>query len=110
VKQFRIEPKHLTLLQCMYVSWWGAEFGAPCIDPKRPYGNGDVIKDMIEILDVDAEEDEDGLFPRGIELEMAALHDDIKTVLQICLVSQKFEAGLFEMTREYNVRSWVKIA
>ncbi len=34
----------------MWVGWSPCEFGAPEIDPKRPYGNSYVVGDIHEIL------------------------------------------------------------
>lgn len=108
MEQFKIDDRHLTLFKRMNVDWWGVEFGAPAIDPKRPYGNGDVIKDMRDILHLSVEEDEDGLFPPEFDRAMADLHAEMKTALQVCLSTQSFETGLYEQAREYDSRSWVK--
>lgn len=40
------------LLKRAYVGWEDSETGAPCINPKRPYGNSDVAEDVREILDI----------------------------------------------------------
>jgi hypothetical protein len=48
--EFTLTENHLKLLQKMWVGWSTCEFGAPEIDPKRPYGNSDVIGDIHEIL------------------------------------------------------------
>ena len=34
----------------MFVDWNDCEYGAPTIDPKRPYGNSDVEHEIIAIL------------------------------------------------------------
>lgn len=47
---FTVKEEHLKLMQRMNVDWHDCEFGAPAIDCKRPYGNGAVFQDMIEIL------------------------------------------------------------
>jgi hypothetical protein len=54
-----IEPTadHLTLLKRSEWSWDDCEFGAPAMDPKRPYGNSDVENDLAEILPHLSEED-----------------------------------------------------
>lgn len=41
---------HLTLLKESCWSWDDCEFGAPSMDPKRPYGNSDVEDDLAEHL------------------------------------------------------------
>jgi Resolvase, N terminal domain len=49
-RHFAITDEHLRLLRRACVMWFDAEFGAPAIDPKRPYGNSIVYADMAEIL------------------------------------------------------------
>jgi len=49
---FEITREHLKLLKNMYVGWDDCEFGAPNIDPKRPYGNSDVINDIANALSI----------------------------------------------------------
>lgn len=39
IKTFEVKPYHLKLLQRCWTSWDHCEFGAPEIDPKRPFGN-----------------------------------------------------------------------
>jgi hypothetical protein len=50
VTEFTVTEDHLKLLRRAYIGWDDCEFGAPGIDPKRPYGNSDVIGDIAEIL------------------------------------------------------------
>ena len=45
-----LTEEHIKLLRNMYVGWGYCEFGAPEIDPKRPYGNSHVIGDIHTIL------------------------------------------------------------
>lgn len=73
---FTVRDEHGLLLHGMYVRWDDTEFGAPCIDPKRPYGNSNVLDDMREILG-EGWSDED----------LGALHRETQTVLQILLTT-----------------------
>ncbi len=52
--RFILTDEHVKLLRQANVSWDGCEFGAPGIDPKRPYGNGDVHSDIVEILGIES--------------------------------------------------------
>lgn len=127
-KVFEIKPEHLRLLQHAYTGWDDCEFGAPEIDPKRPYGNSDVYQDMIEILGL--KEVKKGIYELklfkkkyllkgenkyNIDLDneeellsiLNKLHKELETVLQICLVTQKFETGRFEVEEYRN--NWKKI-
>ena len=110
MKQFRIDERHLALFKRMNVRWDDMEFGAPAIDPKRPYGNGDVVSDMLELLGRSSEKIDGEYIPVAICIEMGKLHKEMELALQICLVSQTFEVGLYEQTREYSYRSWAKIS
>ena len=127
---FTIKSEHLKLLKHFCVGWDDCEFGAPEIDPKRPYGNSDVYQDMIEILGLKKikegiykfqlnktewllkGEDEYNLYLDGPDEEkllkkLDILHKESETALQICLATQKFEIGKFEAD-EYDV-NWTKI-
>jgi len=48
---FDVTEGHLALLRRSYTGWQYCEFGATEINPKRPYGNSDVICDIAEIVD-----------------------------------------------------------
>lgn len=50
-KEFTVTKEHLILLKNSLIRWADCEFGAPAIDCKRPYGNSDVIQDIIKLLD-----------------------------------------------------------
>jgi hypothetical protein len=108
---FTITEEHLKLLKHMYVRWDDCEFGAPAIDSKRPYGNGDVIGDMHEILTGQFldEEDEDYYDYIGeLENKYTKLHEQMETVLQICLATLSFETGFY--IREGYGLNWRKVA
>lgn len=87
---FTMTDQHLALLRQMNVGWNDVEFGAPEIDPKRPYGNSDVLEDMAEILGLDAEADEEVL---------RRLHNETETALQIVLAVGEFVAGRYHAPR-----------
>lgn len=111
IERFKITRNHLKLLKKMYVEWYDAEYGAPCIDPKRPYGNSNVEKDIAEILKwklLKNTEGEEYLSKEQYKLAYK-LHRDTKTVLQICLTLQKFKIGIYEKKNIYDDRSWKKI-
>jgi len=118
-KKFEIKKEHLVLLQRFCVGWQDCEFGAPEIDPKRPYGNSDVCQDMIEILGLKEikegvyeftlrdetwllkGEDKHNLYLEGKDEarlldELEKLHKETEQVLQICLSAQQFKLGIYE--------------
>lgn len=96
-QEFVLREQHLKLLSRMNVSWDDAEFGAPCIDPKRPYGNSSVIKDMAEILGLEGETCPHcgELLEEQDEERLTNLHKEMETALQIVLSTQSFKPGTY---------------
>jgi len=126
IEKFEIKSEHLKLIQRMNVGWCDAEYGAPEIDPKRPYGNSNVEQDIIEILGF--EELKGGIFKfvllgkeyllkgtnkYNLDLEdedelvasLRKLHEETKTALQICLTLRAFETGMFARHEYHN--DWI---
>lgn len=91
MKTFKVSDVHLKLLNNANVGWVDCEFGAPAIDCKRPFGNGDVHGDMAKILGF-PEEDDNG-FPEPMIDYFNKLYKDLETVLQIVLTTGSFESG-----------------
>jgi hypothetical protein len=94
-RRFTVTDEHLRLLRRAYVTWTNAEFGAPEIDCKRPYGNSDVYSDIAEILGIPEDEwsDEDmGVLPEA-EWRFLRLHVETGLVLQIALATGEFRPG-----------------
>lgn len=102
--EFTITEEHLKLSRRMYVSWFDCEFGAPCIDPKRPYGNSYVEGDMLEILGIkdprDPNEYED--LPEDLEQRLNDIHKEMQLVLQIWLSAGVIQAGTFIRDSQYS--------
>jgi hypothetical protein len=98
VTEFEMTEAHLKLLRRMNVSWQDVEFGAPEIDPKRPYGNSNVIGDMAEILGVEPldTDDEELHWPPGTSNRMVALHRQMETALQVVLATGEFRTGRYQ--------------
>ena len=66
VSEFTVTEDHLELLRHVHLYWdYGEGYGAPAIDPKRPYGNSDVERDIAEILEAPDSDWEllDGKYP-----------------------------------------------
>lgn len=97
-KHFILTSDHLKLIRNMYVGWQDCEFGAPEIDPKRPYGNSYVVGDIHCILEGGHEDDD--LTDEQIE-EYEKLHRETQTALQIILTTGKFETGSY-MCKPYS--------
>ena len=109
VKRFEIKEEHLQLLQRACISWEDCEFGAPCIDCKRPYGNSDVYNDISDILKIEPEikgkyENE---FSNDQYDYMMKLHKELETVLEIVLRTKSFDVGFYEAKRYSS--NWNKV-
>lgn len=107
--QFELTEDHLKLIRRMNVSYNDfCEFGAPEIDPKRPYGNSSVYFDIGEILGIDPEEGdpEDAEYSSDQMEDMLAIHKETATALQVILASGSFEPGVYE-SEQYR-RNWRK--
>lgn len=101
--KFKITDSHIKLARKMYVGWSDVEFGAPEIDPKRPYGNSDVTNDIAEILGLPIEEE----MPEALVDYLHSLHKSMETALQIFLCTGKFETGEYE-NDDYGL-NWKKV-
>lgn len=97
VKEFTVTDEHLRLLRHAHVFWDEAEFGAPSINPKRPYGNSNVYRDIAEILDVPEGEweDEERDWSLDTEWRFLRLHVETAIALQIALATGGFHAGRY---------------
>ena len=97
IKRFTVTDEHLRLLRRAHVTWADWEFGAPGIDPKRPYGNSDVLADIAEILGVPVSEwddDEEELAP-DVEWRFLRFHVETGIALQIGLATGEFRTGRY---------------
>ena len=111
--EFTLTELHLFLLSRMSVEYRDdVEFGAPAIDPKRPYLSSDPYKDINEILGLGFVEDKDGYFSKEARREMDELHRETETALQIVLHTAKFEPGVYQglelVPGKYD-RYWKKV-
>lgn len=107
MKTFTIKEEHLKLIRHMNVDFDYCEFGAPEIDPKRPYGNSgeQVYRDIAEILDIELDNEED-IYDDQRD-QMYKLHEETATALEIILRVGAFEAGDYEADN-YR-RNWRKV-
>lgn len=111
VKRFALSKSHIKLLRRVYIDWFDCEYGAPCIDPKRPYGNSDVEQDVCEIMEwkkTDVDEDGEPCYTGKQRAAARKLHKELDTALQIVLFAQSFEPGKYESIDICNQR-WSRI-
>lgn len=105
---FTLTHQHIALLRRANVGWNESEFGAPAIDPKRPYGNGDALSNLAEILGeppVTCPHCEEPL-PLGENREQSLhkIHRETEMALQVVLVTGRFEPGVY-VADDYR-RNW----
>lgn len=97
MRRFTLTEAHIKLLRRMQVGWQHVEGGAPAIDPKRPYGNGDMIRDICEILQMEpktaAGDDEHPAWHGWDRRAARNLHNETDRALQIVLATGTFEPG-----------------
>ena len=96
-RRFTVTDEHLRLLRRAHVTWMDAEFGAPEIDCKRPYGSSGVYSDIAEILGIPEDDWSDGEFNPLPEVEwrFLRLHVETAVVLQIALATGEFRPGRY---------------
>jgi hypothetical protein len=98
---FLLKPEHIKLLEKAYIGWDKTEFGAPAIDPKRPYGNSSVIEDIAEILDWQVDPST-GLTKEQDDYAYQ-LHKETQTALQIIVQHFKVPWGTY-VSDDYGFR------
>lgn len=99
VEEFELKKEHLELLKNSIVRWFDCEFGAPCIDCKRPYGNSDVFDDIAEIINLDKKENYDYKeddWKEEAQDFMEDLHRQTQIALEIILHCQTFKLGKYK--------------
>ena len=90
-EEFTITPEHIKLLRAAVVRWEDCEFGAPAIDCKRPYGNSNVIEDIVEILGYDQ--------ASYVEDYLRKIHQETLMALQIFLYTGEMKTGKYVSER-----------
>lgn len=105
-QNFTVTEAHIKLLQKATVSWLNFEFGAPGIDPKRPYGNSDVYPDIAKVLNIPADENDEYTDKQQIYMEQ--IHSETKTALEIFLRTGTMVAGTYTKKGYYD--PWVKVS
>lgn len=111
-KIFYVTEDHLKLLPHLWFDYddW-TEFGAPEVDPKRPYGNSDVYNDIAEHLGIKPDGEEDSYGDKEfteVQLRyMLQLHKDMTTVLNIMVRNGGVERSAY--TASAYGQDWKKL-
>lgn len=99
---FKLTEAHIKLLSNANIGWADIEWGAPCIDGKRPFGNGDVHGDIARILGFPESDDEDEPYPESLIDYFNTVYKQLETALQVVLSVQTFEPGVYEAENYSN--------
>ena len=102
-KEFTVTNDHIKLIEKFNVgNWDNSEFGAPTIDPKRPYGNSDVVGDVCDILGWENSEE------IYLYTKVHDLHRELETVMQILISNARhgLKQGLYVRHNNYTP-NWV---
>lgn len=104
-KKFFLAEEHIKLLRAMNVCWQHCEYGAPEIDPKRPYGNSGVECDIHEILTGEREYE----LTDAQRERYSQLHRETKLALEIMLQLGELRSGTYEDVRKhpYGNHKWI---
>ena len=112
LREFTVTEDHLKLLRHTHLYWdYGEGYGAPAINPKRPYRDSYIERSIAEILDApdsDWEWDEEGdyldLTPEARE-HFTRLHVETMIVLHIVVAAGELRPGRY--IRD-DVIGWVR--
>ncbi len=105
--RFRVTKNHIKLLQRKWVYWQDEKYseylGNIYFDPKRPYGNSDIIGDIAEICGWKLDREKD--YTTKLVNKAKKLHKETAIALEICLCTLSFKPGLYEC--EKYEKDWV---
>lgn len=94
-KTFEINDEHIKLLRASCFTWNNCEFGALMVDPKRPYGNSNVIIDLRSILGDDLTDE-----------YLLKLHEETLIALEIFISTGTMQIGTYKLGSDWE---WEKI-
>ena len=103
---FDLTEEHVKLIRQFNIRWDDSAYeGAPAVDAKRPFGNGDWESDICEIIGIEPIEHDDmedeTIYPKGTHEHVTALFRELEQALQVVCASGSFKVGRYE-TREYS--------
>lgn len=106
MQTFILRDEHVRLLRAASIGWNEGEWGAPTIDPKRPFGSGDLPEQMARILGVSIPEDKEGLEYTRFQRTMLNLYQELKPALQVVLAAGSFVPGTYVRGLVDGRHSW----
>ena len=108
--EFKLTEQHIKLIKRYCIKWSNCEYGAPEIDPKRPYGNSYVEGDIAKILGIEGEEIYDGekCLSEQQEKELYKIHLETKVALEIILQTGEFKIGKY-FRKDWIINDWERL-
>lgn len=113
---FEVTEAHIKLVSRLNIGWCDYAYdGAPGVDPKRPFGNSDVERDIFEITQPEkyaamTEEDWDHWYDDETHEDLAVLFYEMGFVVQImaAMTGQGvlMTPGHYHLTEQYSYNSW----
>lgn len=100
---FEVKPVHLRLIRRLWIEWQDSGYmGAPWVYEKKPYGNSDVVGDVLKELYGKSEKE-----ATNEEIQEAVyIHKEVGTALQVVTSSGCFFPGTYQKEDEYS-NTWV---
>jgi hypothetical protein len=111
IKIFELKQEHIDLLSETYLDWDNCEYGAPCINCKRPYGNSDVENDIAEIIKLPKKgnwDKEEEMWNDEAREKLYDLHKETEIALQIILHCKTFKLGKYKKKDDYG-QEWEEL-
>lgn len=116
--EFVMTDDHVKMLSRLRVDWRDeAYLGAPAVDAKRPYGSGDVLRDIAKIVGIEPTNGEamreNGDMPHFAKVDrdrMLQLHREMEYAVQIVLATGSKAPGTYRISVPYNSTSWVRVS
>ncbi len=107
MSEFILKEEHLKLLERACIYWEDAEFGAPAIDCKRPFGNSGAIYDIMEILGCEVKRCPhcDEVIEGPDEDKLMEIYRELDTAIEIIFQTRSTTPGKYR----YEDRKWYKV-
>jgi len=109
MQTFILREEHVKLLRAASVDTNLAEWGAPTIDPKRPFGNGDITGDMARILGMPDPSELGKTDRERFERLMLKLFRELGDALQVVLAAGSFAPGTYVQGLVDGRHSWRRV-
>lgn len=110
--RFELTPELIKLVRRLNLCWDGGSYaGAPAVDTKRPYGNGDYAADICEILGWTKEGDDgdEPCWSSKQRQQAAELHRRTQHALRIVMELTAIEPGTYECPQAYYPHEWKRL-